>query len=107
MSWSCKQGDTRELRLFLKDGNGEPISLAGLSTVLLRIRPKRADEDNPAFTRTAKVIDAAKGEIFYLVVPADFRAVGQYYCEAVIETIEGQKTVPSRGYGLLDVEPRL
>ncbi len=103
-----KQGDLEPaIAVLVKDSEGTALSLATATGVVFRLATA-ALIPVEVFSRAAVIDDASGGEVAYVWQTGDTDTVGAYYGEFTVTWSPGRtQTVPSEGYYLIVVEPKL
>jgi BppU N-terminal domain len=105
--FTIKQGDLDPaIAATILDADGAVQNLTG-ATVTFRLATA-AIPPVEVFSRDADIDDAALGLVAYTWQAGDTDTVGAYYAEFVINWSVGHtQTIPSQGYYLIAIEPKL
>lgn len=97
-TWTVKQGDYhRQIALDLTD-----ITTTGASGVVFRLRPRQG---GAVVSRAGTIVSATRVSCQFQAPELD--TPGSYDLEATLTYVDGGETVPTSGYVLVEVLPRL
>jgi hypothetical protein len=106
--FTIKQYDTLPVISAILKVGGVVISDLAMASSVKLVLAKRNDPETYVFAKQAVIVNAANGQVAYQWVAGDTDIPGDYVGSWHITYADGKKrTVPTIGYFLLKIEPKL